>query len=107
MFFLSANARVDRRVLLHNGRVATDYAGGPAGPTVGSHRVAEWANRWTKSTRAFAPRSGANSAAHRPQGHIPKIKLPENYKFLRTFLSSTAPAVGCSRLLCGVFDLLA
>jgi hypothetical protein len=35
-----------------------DYAGEPAGPTVGSHRIAVWAKRWTKSTRAFAPRSG-------------------------------------------------
>jgi len=33
-----------------------DYAGGSAGPTTGSHRVAVWAKRWTKSTRAFAPR---------------------------------------------------
>jgi len=42
-----------------------DYAGSSAGPTVGSHRVAVWAKRWTKSTRAFAPRSGANASHNR------------------------------------------
>ena len=54
------NARVDRQLCHDNGREAFDYHGEVAGPTVGSHRLAVWAKRWTKSTRAFAPRSGAN-----------------------------------------------
>jgi len=40
--------------------IASDYTGGSAGRTVGSRREAERTNRSTKSTRAFAPRSGAN-----------------------------------------------
>jgi len=59
--FWKQNARVDRRILLYNGRAASDYAGGSAGRTVGSRRVAAWTNRSTKSTRAFATRSGANA----------------------------------------------
>ena len=49
-----------------------DYAGGSAGPTIGSHRVAVWAKRWTKSARAFAPRSGAN-AANQPRGFLRRL----------------------------------
>ncbi|RLD13560.1 hypothetical protein DRI50_06920 [candidate division KSB1 bacterium] len=43
----------------------SDYAGKIAGRTIGSRRVASRAYRSTKSTRAFAPRSGANDPAER------------------------------------------
>ena len=42
------------------GASASDYAGGSAGRTTGSSRVAARTWRSTKSTRALAPRSGAN-----------------------------------------------
>jgi len=59
------NARVDRRLCHDNGREAFDYHGKVAGRTIGSCRVAVRTNRLTQSTRAFAPRSGANVANHR------------------------------------------
>ena len=61
------NARVDRRVLLDMSVVMTiDYAGGSAGRTTGSRRIASGTSRSTKSTRAFTPRSGVNGQAHWP-----------------------------------------
>jgi hypothetical protein len=70
-----------------------DYAGEPAGPTVGSHRIAVWAKRWTKSTRAFAPRNGANAANQPPLlavGCICLVSLPLSLYYQYTSLSKSA-----------------
>ena len=56
---MKANARDDQQNFMHNGRAATGYVGNFAGRMVGSCREAVRTHHSTKSTRAFAPRSGA------------------------------------------------